>query len=707
MNKVLAVALWLAAWPGSAVAQLVAPAATGENGARRLQAWQDQIALPIAAQLGQADGRGVLVGIADTGAELSHAELRGQIAATYNAFDGSNDVTDALGHGTRVAGLIVGTRAGGSPYDGVASGARLAVAKIFSASGATSGERIDQGLEWLVAGAHAQIISLSIGGASATNPAVLRIGVAKGVLFAIAAGNEGRASVDWPARYASAAWANNQIIVVGAVDAANRLAPFSNHGADTAAWFVVAPGVDIVSSALGNGAAGMSGTSIATPIVAGQAALIKSAWPFLAAGQVSQIIFQSATRLGAGTDSKPDPVYGWGLINVARSMGPIGALIGAAGNRTVSLGSATMLGAIGNVSTHSLAMVGVDLFGRGFDVDLARNVQSTTAALSTSGELFAELDRHDALVEQVNGPQTAAAAPDGRLAVARRLPGGVWVGAGSGSTSDRFFGLSASGMTPFAASPGDKFNAPYFAMVQGATHGGVSLPIGADARLRVGVLTQGAAMPDVAWQTLSPVGRRQLLSTEYERRSARAVGIVSIGVMRESGSLLGSVQGDALALNATPRTAFIALSGGYTVTPRLTLVGMAAAGHTGGFNNVDSLVSQVSTVGTVAYSLGLSARALWDGSDRLGLTVSMPTKVTTGSISLSGAVAQREDGTLSYGTRMLDLRPSACERDFELSYTRALGGGKLSGALMLRLHPGHDAGTPNDALLGVRYARRF
>ena len=73
-----------------------------------------------------------------------------------------------------------------------------------------------------------------------------------------------------------------------------------------------------------------------------------------------------------------------------------------------------------------------------------------------------------------------------------------------------------------------------------------------------------------------------------------------------------------------------------------------------------------------------------------------------------GALVQREDGALSYVNRTLNLAPSATERDLELTYSRPLGAAaKLSGALMLRINPGHDASSPRDMLLGVRYGRKF
>ena len=706
MKKSLLVLSLASAFPAWAVADVsLAPLpGAAERQSRSYQPWLNQVNLPYANQLGPSNGSGVVVGIADTGVDAAHVELRGQVVMSYDVFDGSSKVTDSMGHGIHVAGLLAGTTANGAPFQGVAVGAALAVAKVFDATGTTSTVNTDKGINWLVNTARAPIISLSIGGASAGNAAALQNGVAKGVLFAIAAGNDGHASVSWPAHFASQAWANNQIIVVGAVDANNKLAAFSNSGADTAAWFVVAPGVALLSSYSGGGYAALSGTSMATPIVAGQAALIKSNWNFLGASQISQIIFRTATRLGSATDARPDPVYGWGLIDIGRSLGPVGNLMAVAGNATFALAGAGMRAGTGVFRTRSLLMMGVDSFGRGFSVDLGQNMQAMTSQGTTSAILYAAAERQDALLERVtDGQALSYSRRGGAIAVAQPMAHGMLLGFGSGAMSGKFFGLEASGLAPLSLLGDGKFNAPYFAMVKDASHAGLSLALGPHTRLRVGVLAQGAG-----GQAFSEHGKRSLLSAEFEHRAGPALAIVSFGMLQESGALLGSQQEHALALNATPKTAFATLSAAYSLTPTSALVAMASSGKSAGFANADSLVSQVSAVATVACSVGLSASQLLSRQDRFGLSVSMPPKVTSGSMSLTGAVAQRPDGSLSYATQTLNLRPTGTEKDLELSYASPIGkAGKLSSVMMWRQNPGHDASAPLDRLLGVRYNSVF
>lgn len=686
-----------------------------EKKARLNQPWLNQIKLPYANQLGVYNGKGVLIGLADTGVETTHLELKNQVSKAYNVYTGGtslSSINDTVGHGTHVAGILAGVTDYGASLQGVAGGAKLAVAKVFSGSDGATSERIDQGINWLVNVAKAPIVSLSLGSGSVSNLAAIKNGVSKGVLFTVAAGNDGSNSVTWPAHFASQVWANNQIIVVGAVDTSNKLASFSNYGADTARWFVVAPGVGVASSYIGNRTATMSGTSMATPMVAGQAALLKSEWTFLTASQISQIIFKTATRLGKATDSVPDPVYGWGLINIGKSMSPIGNIVAVAGGTTVPLSSASMVSAIGISGVGKVTVTGVDDYNRGFGVDLSRSVQSRTSQGATSATMFAVLERQAGLIERVQDGSVLRYAADGSaMSLSTRTTSGTVFGFGAGNMSASFFGLEASGLAPLALAEGGKFNPPYFAMVKDGAHAGVSFAMGGNSRLRFGALSETASRTTVPGTVLDEHKQRMLTSGEFEQKMGRAVGIVSVGLLRENGSLLGSQQGQALALNASPLTTFTAVSAGYALSPDSSLVAMASAGRTAGFGNNDSLIAQVSRVSTFAYSLGFASKHLFNSADRLGLTVSVPARVRDGSIRLYAPVAQTDTGTLNYASQTLNLRPTAIERDYELSYATSFGrngrDGKLTGLMMLRVNPGHDVTAAKDWLLGVRYTRGF
>ncbi|MES2127173.1 MAG: hypothetical protein V4463_07870 [Pseudomonadota bacterium] len=341
------------------------------------------------------------------------------------------------------------------------------------------------------------------------------------------------------------------------------------------------------------------------------------------------------------------------------------------------------------------------------DEDPARQARAIGVPLSNAGALFATLDRQDGLVVRAPGRASLVYVSPGRLAVEQAGRGGVVLGAGTGSMSANFFGLTATGLAPPGINGEGKFNAPYYAMVHDASHAGVSFAAWEGARLRLGVLVEGRDWAEVL-PTLTPFARRGLLSAEFEQHWGALVAIASVGVLREKGVLLGSLQGGALTVTAPTRTNFASFSLGYALSPRLSLVGMASAGRTSPYNNAEGLAGQFAPVNTVSYSIGLSARQLFDPSDRLGLTLTMPTRVTQNGFNVAGAILQREDGSLSYATRALNFSPTAVERDLELTYSRKVGPqGRLSGALMLRSNPGQESGTARDLLLGIRYSRSF
>jgi hypothetical protein len=194
---------------------------------------------------------------------------------------------------------------------------------------------------------------------------------------------------------------------------------------------------------------------------------------------------------------------------------------------------------------------------------------------------------------------------------------------------------------------------------------------------------------------------------EFEAHMGKAVGAVTMGLLRETGP--AAERNTALALRARPSTAFTSLSMGYAVTPRSSVMAMATYGKTDGFGSPESLMAQVSSMRTVAFSAGWTTREIFDSRDRIAFTVSVPTKVRTGA--QQGGAQAAWMGTGAFGAPALNLQPTATERDIELGYSTALGqGGKrgrLTGAVMLRINPGHDANARPDWMTGVRYMYGF
>jgi subtilisin family serine protease len=285
-----------------------------------------QIGAPAAWEAGYT-GDGVTIAVLDTGVDQTHPDLADREVAEKN-FSGADDNVDHFGHGTHVASIAAGTGArSGGKYRGVASGASILDGKVLDDNGFGQDSWIIAGMEW-AAGEGADIVNLSLGGPDtpAIDPveaAVNSLSADHGTLFVIAAGNSYRDGTIGSPGSADAA------LTVGAVDGADSLAVFSSRGprvGDSAIKpDVTAPGVDIVAALHSDGTIGgevepgytsLSGTSMATPHVAGAAALLAQQHPGLTGPQLKALL--SAT-------AKPNPELtafqqGAGRIDVARAI---------------------------------------------------------------------------------------------------------------------------------------------------------------------------------------------------------------------------------------------------------------------------------------------------------------------------------------------------------------------------------------------------
>ncbi|NEB74194.1 S8 family serine peptidase [Streptomyces sp. SID14478] len=288
-----------------------------------MAASNEQIGTPKAWESGLT-GKGVKVAVLDTGYDASHPDLASRVSASKSFIEGE-EVADRNGHGTHVTSIVGGSGAASDGKEkGVAPDADLAVGKVLSNEGSGSESQIIAGMEWAAKDVKAKVVSMSLGSQEAgdgTDPmaaAVNSLSQETGALFVIAAGNVGApTSIGSPG-------AADAALTVGAVDAADQAAYFTSQGprlGDNALKpDVSAPGVDILAarSSLvpGDGAyTEMSGTSMATPHVAGVAALLAQEHPDWTGAQLKDALMStskeldaSAYALGAGRVSVPDAV---------------------------------------------------------------------------------------------------------------------------------------------------------------------------------------------------------------------------------------------------------------------------------------------------------------------------------------------------------------------------------------------------------------
>jgi subtilisin family serine protease len=220
--------------------------------------------------------------VIDTGIRITHNDFGGR--ATWGANFAGGQNTDCNGHGTHVAGTI-----GGTTY-GVAKQVRLVAVKVLNCQGNGSVSSVVGGINWVTSNAvKPAVANMSLGGSvSTTIDNAVRNSISSGVTYAIAAGNSNANAANFsPARVTEA-------ITVGATGSNDARASFSNFGSVVD---IFAPGVNITSDwRTSNSATNtISGTSMATPHVAGAAALVLSANPSFTPAQVASSLINNAT----------------------------------------------------------------------------------------------------------------------------------------------------------------------------------------------------------------------------------------------------------------------------------------------------------------------------------------------------------------------------------------------------------------------------
>ncbi|MFC7109603.1 S8 family serine peptidase [Nonomuraea rubra] len=270
-------------------------------------------------------GEGVDVAVLDSGIDTAHPDLAGRVAQA-ETFVPDQTVEDGQGHGTHVASTIAGTgAASGGKERGVAPGARLHVGKVLDNAGEGQESWVLAGMEWAARTERAKIISMSLGaqatdGTDPLSAAVNQLSAETGALFVVAAGNSGPTAftVGTPA-------AADAALAVGAVDGADQPADFSSRGPRAGDRGlkpeITAPGVDILAARSQYAAEGdgfyqtMSGTSMATPHVAGAAALLAAQHPDWTGAQLKDALVSTAKptpdhsppRPAAGVWTSPPP----------------------------------------------------------------------------------------------------------------------------------------------------------------------------------------------------------------------------------------------------------------------------------------------------------------------------------------------------------------------------------------------------------------
>lgn len=414
----LAVALLMS---NTAFAQMVSKTSAQEMSWNSTQ-W-NMVGAPAAWARGYT-GKGVLVGVVDTGVDINQTDLKGKVVKYSGYLSKGGDVYH--GHGTWMESIIAGSR-NGVGMVGIAPDANLVT---FAAGplGIITWEGVKQGVRWS-ADQGAGVINLSLGtsmpkyifnsyytqladgsyksktGLDTYMPVVdviqpMQYATGKGSIIVVAAGNDGNPVPATPANMATMVDKSGnlvfggKVVVVGAVDNTGNIASWSNRAGNICQqtsgttcldkvkiqdYFIVAPGANIYAAAAGyaNTVDRINGTSPAAAVVSGGVAILKQAWPTLKPEQIVQLLLTTAKDLGAkGTD----PIYGRGLMDLDAATKPQGTLTlakPATGSAPVALGGMATgtLVALGNSSAMQNAQA-LDSYGRNYTVNMNRAIMT-------------------------------------------------------------------------------------------------------------------------------------------------------------------------------------------------------------------------------------------------------------------------------------------------------------------------------------------
>jgi type VII secretion-associated serine protease mycosin len=384
-----------------------------------------------------------IIAVLDTGVDLTHPDLDGVLEDGRNVILGNGTPQDQNGHGTTVASIAAAETNNGQGVAGTSWGARIMPVQVLNASGEGFDSDVAEGITWAVDHG-ATIVNLSLGGEGTT--AVLTNAVAyaasHNVVVVAAAGNDGNNVVQYPAAYDS-------VLAVGATDDNGSLAYFSQHGP----WVdIVAPGTSLQGAASGGGyTSTATGTSFASPITAGVAALVRTKNPTWTAAQVVDRLQRTAQDIGpTGVDDS----YGYGVLDASAALGGTAASAVApqggdahepnpvpAAAKLITTSATATVSPEGDVDWFAVDVAGPGSIAVTVTPQSSSTWQAMDPVVSVYGPDHAELGEVNALPEDRAEALTAPAAAAGRYHIrvqsvtGSRSPGTYSLGVTTSATS--------------------------------------------------------------------------------------------------------------------------------------------------------------------------------------------------------------------------------------------------------------------------------
>lgn len=521
-------------------------------------------------------------------------------------------------------------------------------------------------------------------------------------------------------------------IIAGAVDENNQIASFSDRAGVAMQYYMVAPGVNVVFPWNGQLVVG-SGTSFSAPIIAGAAAILFQRWPTLTAREVRQILFDTATDLGA---PGVDVIYGHGLLNLSLALQPLGtAIIAVASADTgppVPLTGMILGPVFGDALDFRSGLQNImmlDDFQRDFRIDLS--------GLVTGGQNRAPLVD---ILEARRAWQAASLSLGGGTTLNYAVGEDLW-----DARNLAYLGQSAQDIGPrrdimfelngrlgaldlkvgtgahlgdaIADRPLAPYGEPLLSLSQAFSNGlerspgnyaSAGLWLDGRTRLRFGAsISEVAGIPFHPLEAFRQNTSVQMTALRFDRFQGTARLGAEVGVMTEEGTLLGSYSTGGLTFTDRARTTWLKLDADIPVGRNLTLAVSLIGALTDPGSTSGSLFGAIGTITTTSFALRLAGGGLIKPGDAFSLTVHQPLRVEQASATLvSGVGRDLETGDVIFGATGYSLTPSGREISLEAAYRLRLGRWTAEANLAYRLDADHIKGR-RDLLGLLNFSRLF
>lgn len=695
-----------------------------------------------------SNGSGVIVGILDGLVDYRQKEFASRLTTTRYGYGDYDVFSD---HGTHVAG-IVGAAADGKGMVGMAPKAKLVNFGIFDDNGWAPTGHGQDAIAW-VAAQGATVVNMSYGSTTAghvflsDNEVKTLASYNDDMVFVRAAMNAGMNIKSQPLPAGVTLASLDHLLIVGSVNGDNTLSSFSNKpgqacwgttgtscssSAKMMNWFIVAPGKDKYSTLPNQSYGIMSGTSMATPMVTGAAALLQSKWSFLKndPGATVDILKKSAKDLGA---KGVDPVYGWGLLDVARAFNAIGPTYVANGAAVKSGGTAlsssnlTVSGAVpGGKSIEAAVgnLVVFDDYGRDFKVapsfvDRSDDGEIMHDKLTALGSVLGRRQSGMALSTLSASFSSAGSTADGgyaQFAVEDRAYGltlgfGQALGGAAGLTPGT--DLSPSAMLQYGLGlglgpAGEDFDQGFFAGGSVELMPGLALAVFYD---ETGGSPGAAEADPVALLRAEEEDASRLMAVQLSYRPLPGLTIgANFSQLDEENGLLGSDGDGAFALTDEGSTQMAGLSLAYDLDDDARVFAFYQEAWSSGDAASASLFGEVDDWRSRRYGVALGVADSFDQGDWLEFSLVRPLAVYSGGGEAEVPVGRTDDGEVVYERTTYDLSSDALPLELSATYLGAgdewAPGRDYSYGIQLNWRADDAAGGIGDSDIGLLFAMK-